>query len=33
MGIGSFLLGAVLGSTHVVEKRTTHEYVLPKETQ
>lgn len=24
MGIGSFLLGAILGSTHVVEKRTTH---------
>lgn len=25
MGIGSFLLGAFLGSTHTVEKRTTHE--------
>jgi hypothetical protein len=25
MGLGSFLLGAVLGSTHTVEERTTHE--------
>lgn len=25
MGIGSFLLGSILGSTHTVEERTTHE--------
>lgn len=24
MGIGLFLLGAILGSTHTVEERTTH---------